>query len=58
MAKMPPEAMEGMDADMMAKMPPEAMEGMDADMMANMPLEAVEIIPQKVINKIIDEFSY
>ena len=39
---MPPEAMQGMDADMMAMMPPEAMQGMDADMMANMPPEAMQ----------------
>ena len=28
MAAMPPEAMQGMDADMMAAMPPDAMSGM------------------------------
>ena len=38
---MPPEAMQGMDADMMAMMPPEAMQGM-ADMMAAMPPEAMQ----------------
>ena len=32
MANMPPEAMQGMSADMTAAMPPEAMQGMSADM--------------------------
>ena len=34
-----PDAMGGMDADMMAAMPTEAMGGMDADMMAAFPLK-------------------
>jgi hypothetical protein len=41
MANMPPEAMQGMDADMMDAMPPEAMQGMDASMMDAMPADAM-----------------
>ncbi len=36
MAAMPPDSMGGMGADMMAPMPPDAMGGMDADMMGDL----------------------
>ena len=60
MAAMPPDAMSGMDADMMGAMPPDAMagaygdmlealppgalEGMDMSMITSIPLEAVESV--------------
>ena len=40
---MPPEAMGGMDAQMMQMMPPEAMGGMDAQMMQMMPQDVWKV---------------
>ena len=49
---MPPEAMAGMDADMMASMPPEAMAGAYGDMMAAMPPEAIAGMDMSMLTQI------
>ena len=45
MGNMPPDAMQGMDAQMMGNMPPDAMQGMDADMMASAPPGVMDAAP-------------
>ena len=49
---MPPEAMAGMDADMMGACPPEAMAGAYGDMMAAMPPEAIAGMDMSMLTQI------